>query len=193
MLNKRNFDLIKKNIDAFDAKREECILLSRTMVRHSKKIIYALHRDDMKNAGKSVNEIKSQLGKLQHLCKQNPKLLYSGSTRIAVQEYVEALAYYEFVKNGKVIDYSRDFMDEEYYLLGLCDLTGELVRKAVNSGLKEKYKMIVKIREIVDEIYSHLMQLDLRNSELRRKFDGIKWDLRKLDDLVFQLKIKGVV
>ena len=34
---------------------------------------------------------------------------------------------------------------------------------------------------------------DLKNGELRRKYDGIKYDVKKLDDLVFQLKMKDKI
>ena len=37
------------------------------------------------------------------------------------------------------------------------------------------------------------MQFDFRNSELRRKFDGIKWELKKLEDLSIELKLKGKI
>ena len=34
---------------------------------------------------------------------------------------------------------------------------------------------------------------DFRNGELRRKFDGIKYDLKKMEDLLLSLKLQGKV
>ena len=71
--------------------------------------------------------------------------------------------------------------------MGLCDLTGELTRKAVNSAINGDYKGVKKIKELVENIYGQFIQLDIRDNELRRKFDSIKWDLKKLEDLVCEL------
>ena len=63
--------------------------------------------------------------------------------------------------------------------MGLCDLTGELGRKAVNEVIKKNFKQAEQIRELVDEIYGEFLKLNLRNSELRKKSDQIKWNLKK--------------
>ena len=84
-------------------------------------------------------------------------------------------------------------VDVEHYLLGLCDLTGELVRKAVNDIIRKKYGNALKIKELVEEIYGEFLKLDLRNNELRVKSDSIKYNLKKLEDIVYDLKIKGLL
>jgi len=73
----------------------------------------------------------------------------------------------------------------------LCDLTGELGRKAVHDVIKKNFSEAVIIKDIVDEIYGEFLKFNLRNSELRKKSDQIKWNLKKLEDIVFELKIKG--
>ena len=83
-------------------------------------------------------------------------------------------------------------VDSESYLLGLCDLTGELVRKAVNEVIKKDYEAAVKIKDVVAEIYDEFLKFDLRNGELRKKSDQIKWNLKKLEDIVFEVKLKGL-
>jgi len=75
----------------------------------------------------------------------------------------------------------------------LCDLTGELVRRAINKAINEQYSESVEIRDVVAMIYENLMQFDFRNGELRRKFDSIKYDLKKLEDLVLELKLKDKI
>jgi len=77
--------------------------------------------------------------------------------------------------------------------MGLCDLTGELVRKAVNDVIKKNFKQAMEIKDLVDEIYGEFLKFNLRNSELRRKSDQIKWNLKKLEDVVFELKLKGKI
>ena len=78
----------------------------------------------------------------------------------------------------------------ECYLTGLCDFTGELVRKAVFLAGKNKKKEVIEIKNIIDSIYGELLNFDFRNGELRKKFDSVKYNLKKLEDLALQFKLK---
>ena len=55
---------------------------------------------------------------------------------------------------------------------------------------KGEVEKVVTIKELIDEIYGEMIGFDLRNSDLRRKFDSIKYNLKKLEDLVLDLRIK---
>jgi len=186
MLDKKDFEKIRREIEAFDIKRESVIQQSREIINISKKIIYALHRDDIKSASSYVTEIEKRKKALD-----TSVLLDTNINQTAVQEYVEALCYYHFVKNKKMPTRDSLKVDTEGYLMGLCDLTGELVRKAVNDVINKKFNQAIEIKSLVEEIYGEFLEFNLRNSELRKKSDQIKWNLKKLEDVVFELKLKG--
>ena len=190
MIDKTNFENIKKTMEKYDAQRELVIRKSRDIIKLSKQIIYSIHRNEIKKASELKKDIDKELKNLHQLAKTT-KLLYEGSIKVAIMEYVEAIAYLEFVKNRKIPPFKEDYINIDYYLMGLCDLTGELTRKAVNSAINEDYKQVKKIKELVENIYGCFIQLDIRDNELRRKFDSIKWDLKKLEDLVCEIKLKG--
>ena len=136
MLNKKEFGKIRKEIAAFDAKRESIIQQSREIINLSKRIIYALHRNDIKSASSHVKDIEKKKTSLEHVS------LDTSINQVALQEYVEALCYYHFVKSKKIPTKASLNVDNESYLMGLCDLTGELVRKAVNEVINKNYERI---------------------------------------------------
>lgn len=185
MLDKKDFDRIRKEIENSDIKREALIQISREVIGISKKIIYALHRGDLKSASSYVNEIEKK-----KMALGTNVWLDTNINQTALQEYAEALCYYHFVKSKKIPTASSLKIDNENYLMGLCDLTGELGRKAVNEVIRKNFKQAEQIRELVDEIYGEFLKFNLRNSELRKKSDQIKWNLKKLEDIVFELKLK---
>ena len=76
------------------------------------------------------------------------------------------------------------------YLLGLCDLTGEVMWRGVNSVIKKNYKEALACKDVVDDIYGQFLRFNLRNSELRKKSDAIKWNLKKLEDIAYDIKTK---
>ena len=111
-----------------------------------------------------------------------------GSYKVAIQEYVEALLYYEFVTSGKLVELD---VDAEHFVLGLADLPGELTRRAVFLAGKGKTDEVMKIRDAMDLIYGEFLKFDFRENEIRRKVDAVKYELRKMEDLVLDLKLKG--
>lgn len=188
MLNKKEFEKIRKEMDDFERKRELLIQKSREIIKLSKQIIYSLHRNDLKGASEKIAQIKKEKTKLEKISK---KRLATDMDKVAMQEYVEALCYYEFVKYNRISSKSSLKVNSENYLMGLCDLTGELVRKAVADVINKRFKEALRIKELVDEIYGEFLKFNLRNSELRKKSDSIKWNLKKLEDVIFDIKIKG--
>jgi len=184
MLNKQEFLNIEKDLNKYEEQREHVIRLSRDIIQLSKQIIYALHRSDKASATHIVTAIKQQIRKL-------PKETYdAGIQMVAVQEYVEALCFFEFEVNQRIPTRAELKVGTESYLMGLCDLTGELMRKAVKDVIDKKYADAAKIKDLVEEIYGAFLKFDLRNGELRKKSDSIKWNLQKLEDLMCDLAIK---
>jgi predicted translin family RNA/ssDNA-binding protein len=188
MIDNKEFEQMRKEMANNDAKREDIIQLSREIINLSKKIIYSLHRSDINAVVSYILQIESKKKKLE---KTNLMDLDVNINKTALQEYVEALTYYHFIKNKKLPTKASLKVDSESYLLGLCDLTGELVRKAVKDVIQKKYKEALKITNLVEEIYGEFLKFNLRNSELRKKSDQIKWNLKKLEDVVYELKLKG--
>lgn len=193
MIDKNDLELIRKRLEAQDAQRSKVITISNEIIKASKTIIYSLHREDIKGAKNAIKEIHRLRAQMEAYVQNHPKLHQSGSYKVAEQEFVEALAFYGVVVE-KHIPVSTDLkVDDEFFLLGLIDLTGELVRKAINASIKGSYQESVALKDAVSEIYDELMRFEFGNSELRKKFDGIKYDLKKLEDLALNLKLTNKI
>lgn len=187
MINKNEFIGIRKDLKDFEEKREETIRKSRDIIMLSKQIIYSTQRNELKKAEELCEEIRK-------LVKELPSGNYDTDMEtVAVQEYVEAVCFYEFVKNKKLLTRKELGVITGDYLLGLCDLTGELVRQAVNAVINKRYDEAIEIKEFVSEIYGEFLQFDLRGGQLRKKADSIKWNLRKLEDLALGISIRSPV
>ena len=169
-----------------EVKREEVIQTSREVINLSKQIIYAAQRNDLKEADSAIKKIKDGIKKLRKV----NVIIDININAVAFQEYVEAIAFYEFVKNKNLPTRASLGVSGEEYLSGLCDLTGELVRKAIYEVIHKRFNEAEKIKELVDDIYGEFLKLNLRNSELRKKSDSIKWNLKKLEEVMYDISIK---
>ena len=180
------FDKLRKEIEDKDKERERIIVESRPVIKNSKQAIYSIHRGDMDDAKKLIDIAESSLKKLKS--EQN-----IGAYNAALQEYVEAITYYHYVQKGELLEFEKMNIDPENYLLGLCDLTGELGRRAVYSVINETYDEVKKINEFVSLIHDEFVKFEFRNSELRKKSDSIKWNLKKIEEIMYDLKIRGKI
>ena|SRR3989344_4890362 len=179
MIDRKEFARIRREMEKADEDREKTIKQSRELIRLSKKVIYAVHRNDPE----ADALVKLMIKKGKQL-----KPSTEGHYRTAMQEFVEAASFYEVVRNNHLPEGLG--VSSECYLLGLCDLTGELMRKAINCAIKDENSEALRIKNAISEIYDEMMMFDFRNSELRRKFDGIKYNLKKAEDLALQIKLK---
>lgn len=182
-----NFSKLQKELHAYDAERENLIKKSRDVLKLSKLVIYAVHRDEMKEAERLLQEMEAEKKALDKFAGHSEKMQCEGSYKIAVQEYVEATLYFYFAKTGKLLDLK---VSAEHFILGLADLPGELNRRAVYLAGKGNVNEVVKIKDEVDAIYGELLKFDFRDNEIRRKVDAVKYELRKLEDLVLDLRMK---
>ena len=190
MMKKSDFVRIRSDIEKLDGKRDEMIRSSLGFIKKTKVIIYSLHRGEREEAGLLRKKLEEDFRKIKKSIDKYPSLYYSGIYKTIVQEYVEAMAYYHFVVSGELLEFSRLEVSPVHYLFGLCDLTGELVRKAVNSTIQKDYKSAIRIKNFVSDLYGEFLKVNLRNSEVRKKIDEAKYNLKKLEDLVVNISLK---
>jgi len=177
---------LKKELEKYNEKREEVIKSSRKVIQLSKLAIFEMHRD--KKAADKVHAMENEMRRLRKLVNKSQKLKYTGMYKVAEQEYVEALAYEEYRKSGTIPTCVELDCDPDYYLLGVCDFSGELVRTATQFAIDGNIPAVEVIKEFVAGIHGQLLQLNL-GGELRKKADMVRWALNKLEDLVSQTKL----
>lgn len=65
-------------------------------------------------------------------------------------------------------------------------------RFAVNSVTSGDYSWPLKISRFVTEMNLGFRLLNLKNDSLRKKFDALKYDLKKVEEVVYDLSIRGL-
>jgi hypothetical protein len=81
----------------------------------------------------------------------------------------------------------------EEYLHGLISMIEELSRFATNCVTMGDYKRPLQISSFVMMIMGGFQTLNLKNDRLRGRYDGIKYNLKRIEQVVYDLKIRGLV
>lgn len=83
-------------------------------------------------------------------------------------------------------------IDLEDFLVGLLTLASELARFAVNSVTAGDFSRPIRISKFIGDLHSGFKVLNLKNDMLRKRFDGLKYDVKKVEEVVYDLSIRGL-
>ena len=172
-----------------DKDREEIITQSRSILKSAKQAIYALHRNEPEEWKAKTQAAKKIIAQLQTI----PQSASVGAFRAALEEYVEALAF-AFVLEEHTLPTKKDLGLEavatETFLQGLCDCSGELVRKATAAATAGDTAQVETFMRLVQELQGGFLLFDFRGGELRKKSDSLRHNLAKLEQLNYEVSKK---
>lgn len=83
-------------------------------------------------------------------------------------------------------------LDIEDYLMGLLQLASELSRFATNSVTLGDYERPLSISRFVADLNGGFRLLNLKNDGLRKRFDALKYDVKKIEEVVYDISIRGL-
>jgi len=110
----------------------------------------------------------------------------------AMSNVVRLRGFAKFLQTGTLIRQSdcSEFTDEEF-MGGVISLIHDLARYAVGRAIKHDTSSVLCARDLTDQVMSEFMKFDFRNGSLRRKYDGIKYGLRKIENILYELSVTG--
>jgi len=159
-------------------------------------------------------EQKNVIGQLAAVASQYPYYKYNGIWTREIQNAVFAVIFSRWLvgsdgKQGQLItieqvgetlgvpvnvkDRDTFHLSIEEYLQSLITLIEELARLAVNSVTLGDYERPMLISRFVKDLHSAFQVLNLKNDTLRRRSDGIKYNVKKIEDVVYDLSLRNLV
>lgn len=184
------FAQMKKRHASREAQRRNVIGRSNEALSRSKRATFALHRDDLSAATSLLEQADKIFKEIETKFKTFPDLEYEGAFRAALEEYAEALLFFSYVSTGKIGAIEKRAMEPSVYLGGLSDTTGEIVRYAMKQVTNGDTKAVYKAKEVVAVVIEALLDMDL-TGYLRTKFDQAKKNYRRLEEMVYDLSLRG--
>jgi len=140
--------------------REDALKYSRDIIIGCRKAIQCLHRNLVSEAEEFMKQSSLKLSQLYEFTKIHPDIFHSGFVENAAQEFVEVSCLYNIMKGEDLPD--PDTLKTTYsaYLLGLCDVVGELRRGALDFMLDGKSEKATEYLQMMDRIYDAIMSFD---------------------------------
>lgn len=188
MINKKFLAQLKADYKKQEIERRQIITLSNDVLFHSKKAIFALHRNEVKIADTKLKEMEDILLQLEKKFSIS-RIEKEGAYRAAIEEYVEAKLLACVIKKEKIDRIKKLKLDNDAYLGGICDLLGEMVRLATNEAAAGNFGQVEVIKKLANDIMDQLIDFDM-TGYLRTKYDQARGHLRKLEQMAYEIKLK---
>ena len=164
---------IEQHIDDKDNIREKSLRLARNIIIHCRKAIQRMHQEEYSDAEKHLKNASALLAELYDTTRDHQDLFNAGHVENAAQEFVEAHCFYNILHKKDLPD--PDDIQTTYlaYLNGLCDVVGELRRKALDSMLQGNAEVGQEYLHDMEEIYDAIIRFDYPSSliPIKRKQD----------------------
>jgi predicted translin family RNA/ssDNA-binding protein len=85
------------------------------------------------------------------------------------------------------------YLELELYLHGVLQMVSELTRFAVNSVTMGDYSRVKTLQTFINDLNSGFRLLNLKNDSMRKRFDALKYDVKKIEMIIYDLSIRGLI
>ncbi|RIA99678.1 translin-like protein [Glomus cerebriforme] len=113
--------------------------------------------------------------------------VYLSSEKLISPEELENLCGVKINLNDDLQDFHITVED---FLHSFVTLSNELSRLAVNSVTAGDYNRPLRISKFVKELYTGFQLLNLKNDSLRKRFDAIKYHIKKIEEVVYDVSLR---
>ena len=167
--------LVRPELDARFAAREQALANNRKVIRSSANAIRSLHRNQVEEARDLIARAGELLAQSQDLLDHHPDILYAGFVSDAAKEYAEAnLTLAVFA--GEELPLPADLsIDPIPYLHGLGETVGECRRRLLDGLRHGDLREAERLLEMMDAVVDLLADLDYP--------DGMTGGLRRTTDV----------
>ncbi|OMO93603.1 Multi antimicrobial extrusion protein [Corchorus capsularis] len=198
-------------------KRERVVKASRDITMNSKKVIFQVHRLGKNNREEVLEKAEKDLAAVtdQHISRLVKELQGTDFWKLrrayspGVQEYVEAATFFKFCQTGTLLNLDEinasilplsdpsleplqiNLLD---YLLGLADLTGELMRLAIGRISDGEVEFAKRICQFVRDIYRELtlvVPLMDDSYDMKSKMDTMLQSVVKIENACCSVSVRG--
>ena len=157
--------------------------------RGAKHSISLTRRDNIKDATVQLKECEQLIKKGIAKAGKDVDLATQGFYREAIEEYVEGKLYWAFVAKKEAVIPAYIKLTFWDMLGGWSDFTGELVRRAISLAHEADIQEIEQLKAVSEKVVEMFSQVSF-SGKLRNKYDATERNLKRLEEILYELKLR---
>lgn len=117
-------------------------------------------------------------------------MIREANLKHAIEKVTSLTLLHHFFTTGRLASLAmcKPCNDEEY-LMSTLEFAQELAQYAVGRAIEGDAYSISVCTQICNELNAKMLAFDFRNGPLRRKYDGLKYAIKKLEDITYELSL----
>jgi hypothetical protein len=145
----------------------------------------AIQNGEIVTANELLATCYAQLEKLGDISPQPDR---PASIANLLEMLVTIHALIDFFSTGRLVRRAslRPCFDDSEYIGGVISFAMDIYDYCLGRAMLGDVASLVIARDVVDSLNFCLVAFNFRNGPLRRKFDGMKYALKRLEDLLFE-------
>lgn len=173
-----------------DEKRDLVFKHVRSLLKNVTKIQFAVRIGELNHSINSViEESKNIISSILDSIGADPTKR-EGNLSNAIEKFTETRMMQHFFLTGKLVSHSavQPCNDEEYIGAAL-GFAQDLSRYVVGRASEGDEVSIYICQELIVQLNAKMLEFDFRNGPLRRKYDGLKYALKNVEDVLYELSL----
>ncbi|OAL30617.1 hypothetical protein AYO20_08704 [Fonsecaea nubica] len=214
------FSSLQAKIDKDTAIRDELKSIVEALSKQGRvtqSILSRIHNTPTEDLAESVlapcsESLKEQAATVKDLAQaasKYPFYKWNSIWQREIQNVVSNIQMCEWLRSGNLVtledvghrlEVPVNLKDEdtfhvtiEDYLLALTYMIEELARLAPNAVTLTDYARPLQISKFIKDVHAGFQLLNLKNDTLRRRVDGLKYSVKKVEDVVYDLSLRGLI
>jgi hypothetical protein len=79
------------------------------------------------------------------------------------------------------------------YLFSVMQIVNDLPRLSMASVTQNHFSFSIEIANFLSQLHSSFQLLNFKNDRLRKRFDSIKYDLKRCEEIAYDLRVRNLV
>eukprot|EP01063_Lacrimia_lanifica_P022326 TRINITY_DN29968_c0_g1_i1.p1 TRINITY_DN29968_c0_g1~~TRINITY_DN29968_c0_g1_i1.p1 ORF type:complete len:451 (+),score=224.42 TRINITY_DN29968_c0_g1_i1:30-1382(+) len=187
------FSDVRAKLTRQERNREVVFATWKAVGRKEAQALHHLGFGQIEKAKAALDDIKADLLAMEDFVKAPPPDR-DGRISGLIQKYVALVAQLTYYDRGELITMAEVKthlpgvqVEDSEYLIGAIDFVNELSSYGLRRGMHGDVASIAMSRDLAVRVNEHLMKFNFRNDGLRRSYDSVKWNVRRLTDLLYEL------
>lgn len=177
-------------------------------VRAAQRALAALHTDeDIRAAAAAARKAMAEAGPfllaIEKALPDEPGAFhrYHDIWRNSLQTAALVAVVVQFIENDTLSDMEKVVgmlgakirLPLEDFLMGVCNAISEMARLSMNRVTMGDYVTPRRCATFANNVFEAFKQLNLRNDFLRKRYDGMKYDVKRMEEIMYDLSIRGLM
>lgn len=181
-----------------DELRDYIFKQTRLIFKNSLQILFYIRTGKVNNNDAELAQCKKAaedvIEELIAMVSTNDIMLREGRLSQSIEKYLETHMLLYFFQNGNLPSKSQclNCCSDEEYVGSILSFAQELSRYVINRACESDKKSIAICRELILSLNGKMLQFDFRNGNLRRKYDGLKYVLKSIEDITYEMSLTDV-